>query len=145
MDIQSSRTAFVDQLSKVNRKLRTLFDARAKSQGLTLARARLLMHLAKQDGATQAELAQALEVEQPSMVTLVDALEKKGLVTRRAVTGDRRAKGIFLTDGARQDADTILEFANELREQILKGVDENDLLVATRVLGQVARNIGAAA
>lgn len=120
-----------------------MFDARVKSQGLTLARARLLMHLAKEEGATQTELAQALEVEQPSMVTLIDALEKKGFVTRRAVTGDRRARGIFLTDGARREAETILEFANELREQVLMGVDENDLAVATRVLGQVARNIGA--
>lgn len=145
MDIANSRTAFVDQLTKVNRKMRTLFDARVRSQGLTLARARLLMQLAKEEGATQSELAQVLEVEQPSMVSLIDALEKKGMVVRRAVEGDRRAKGIFLTDTARREADTILAYADELREQVLVGVDLEDLKVATRVLRQVARNIGAAA
>ncbi|PSJ51693.1 MarR family winged helix-turn-helix transcriptional regulator [Kumtagia ephedrae] len=144
MDVTAARTAFVDQLTKVNRKMRTLFDARVRSQGLTLSRARLLMHLAKQEGATQSELAEALEVEQPSMVSLIDALEKKGFVTRQSVEGDRRAKRIFLTETARREAETILDYADELREQVLLGVDERDLEVATRVLTQVARNVGAA-
>ncbi|MDQ6436656.1 MarR family transcriptional regulator [Mesorhizobium sp. LHD-90] len=145
MDMMASRTAFVDELTKVNRKLRTMFDARVKSQGLTLARARLLMHLAKEEGATQSELAEALQVEQPSMVSLIDALEKKGFVVRRAVDGDRRAKGIFLTDVARRETDTILGYANELRQQVLGGVDGRDLETATRVLRRVALNIGAVA
>ena len=140
-----SRTEFVDQLTKVNRKLRTMFDARVKSQGLTLARARLLMHLAKAEGTTQSELAELLEIEQPSMVGLIDAMEKKGFVVRRAVEGDRRAKGIFMTDVARREADTILAYANELRQQVMAGIDDKDLEVATRVLKHVARNIGAAA
>lgn len=139
------RVEFVDELTKVNRKLRTMFDNRVKTRGLTLSRARLLMHLGKGDGATQAELASALEVEQPSMVSLIDALEKKGLVERRAVEGDRRAKGIFLTKAARREAEAILEFADELRGQILQGIEEEDLAVAMRVLSKIARNIGAAA
>jgi MarR family transcriptional regulator for hemolysin len=145
MDIMTSRTAFVDELTKVNRKLRAMFDARVKTQGLTLARARLLMHLAKQEGTTQSELAELLQVEQPSMVGLIDAMEKKGFVTRRAVEGDRRSKGIFLTEAARAEADTILAYADELRQQVMVGIDETELEIATRVLKQVARNIGAAA
>ncbi|WP_019171083.1 MarR family winged helix-turn-helix transcriptional regulator [Pseudaminobacter salicylatoxidans] len=90
MNIIAMRAAFVDELSKASRKLRTLFDARVRTHGLTLSRARLLMHLVKADGATQAELADALEVEQPSLVGLVDALEKMGHIERRAIDGDRR-------------------------------------------------------
>ncbi|WP_442579082.1 MarR family winged helix-turn-helix transcriptional regulator [Mesorhizobium sp. ASY16-5R] len=141
----TSRTVFVDELTKVNRKLRAMFDARVKTQGLTLARARLLMHLAKQEGTTQSELAELLQVEQPSMVGLIDAMEKKGFVIRRAVEGDRRSKGIFLTEAARREADTILAYADELRQQVMVGIDEAELEIATRVLKQVARNIGAAA
>jgi MarR family transcriptional regulator for hemolysin len=145
MDIMTSRTVFVDELTKVNRKLRAMFDARVKTQGLTLARARLLMHLAKQEGTTQSELAELLQVEQPSMVGLIDAMEKKGFVIRRAVEGDRRSKGIFLTEAARREADTILAYADKLRQQVMAGIDEAELEIATRVLKQVARNIGAVA
>ena len=145
MNATAMRAAFVDELSKANRKLRTLFDARVRTHGLTLSRARLLMHLANAEGATQSELADALEVEQPSMVGLIDALEKMGFIERRAVEGDRRARAIFLTEVARGEADEILTFACELRQQVLNGVDEKDLKIATRVLQQVTRNIGLAA
>jgi len=145
MSATAMRAAFVDELSKANRKLRTLFDARVRTYGLTLSRARLLMHLANAEGATQAELADALEMEQPSMVGLIDALEKMEFIERRAVEGDRRAKAIFLTEAARGEADEILAFASELRQQVLEGVDEKDLAIATRVLQQVTRNIGSAA
>ncbi|SMH47800.1 transcriptional regulator, MarR family [Mesorhizobium australicum] len=145
MDNTVLETAFVDELSKVNRKLRTMFDARVKAQGLTLARARLLMHLAKNEGATQSELASALEIEQASIVSLLDALQKKDLVVRRAVKDDRRANGIFLTAKARSEADAILAFVVELRRQILAGIDEKDLSAATDVLKHVSRNIGAVA
>ena len=53
VNVVAMRTTFVDELSKANRKLRTLFDARVRTYGLTLSRARLLMHLAHADGATQ--------------------------------------------------------------------------------------------
>jgi MarR family transcriptional regulator for hemolysin len=99
------------------------------------------MHLANADGATQTEIAEALEVEQPSIVGLIDALEKKGLIERRVVEGDRRSRAIFLTEAARDEANEILAFACTLRRQVLNGVDEKDLKIATRVLQQVTRNI----
>lgn len=143
MDAVIWQTAFMDELSKVSRKLRTLFDARVKEQGLTLARARLLLLLANEDGLTQSQLAEALEVEQPSVVSLIDALEKSGLVKRCAVEGDRRAKAIHLTDLARKEAANLLTYVAELRRQILLDVDGADGDAATRVLKHVSGNIGA--
>jgi len=40
----------IDAMAKVNRRLRTLFDARVKERGLTLARARTLLTLIEQEG-----------------------------------------------------------------------------------------------
>jgi len=137
------RDAFIEELTKVNRKLRTLFDARVKSHGLTHSRARLLMHLAKNEGVTQVELAAAMEMEQPSMVNLIDGLEKKGFVVRQPLERDRRANGIFLTDKARKEADDIIAYAHQLRGQVLTGIDESELEAATRVLRKVGRNVGA--
>lgn len=42
------------------------------------------------------------------------------------------------------EADEILAFASEFRQQVLQGVDEKGLAIATRVLQQVTRNIGSA-
>lgn len=143
MDAVSSRGVFVEELTTVNRKLRTLFDARARAHGLTFARARLLLYLSTMEGCTQKELADVLEVEQPSVVNMIDALEESGLLERRAVEGDRRAKQLVLTDAARIQAKDVIGFAEEMRRQVLDGVDEADLLAATRVLRVITNNVGA--
>lgn len=142
MNVRALHSIFVDELTRTNRKMRTLFDAQIKAHGLTLSRAKLLLHLAEADGATQSELADALEVEQPSMVGLIDALEKTGFVTREPVEGDRRAKSVFLTDLARREANEIRIFSDQMRENILNGICPQELCIASHVLRKVANNIG---
>jgi MarR family transcriptional regulator for hemolysin len=136
---------FVEELGKSYRKIRTLFDARIKMRGLTLSRARLLLLLAKEDGMTQSQLAGALDMEQPSIVGLVDALEDTGFVARCAVEGDRRAKGVCLTPSARVKVRELEGFAAHVREEALKGVSSRDLAVALKVLRQMTANIEAQA
>ncbi|MBT1155512.1 MarR family transcriptional regulator [Aminobacter anthyllidis] len=145
MSADELKSAFFDELLKVNRKLRTMFDARVKKRGLTLARARLMMQIAECEGKTQAELAEQMHIEQPSLVGLIDGLEKKGLVVRCTTDDDRRAKRIFLTPIARREADSMIAYVAELRGQVLAGVDDADIESATRVLAILSRNIGEAA
>lgn len=136
-----TRAEFSEELSKVSRKLRTLFDARVRANGLTLARARTLMHLAKKDGMTQTELAEALEIEGPTLVRLLDGLEGQGLTERRPVEGDRRAKQIALTEAGRALAIQVRRLADDLREEVLSDIAEEDLVAATEILRMMARRI----
>ncbi|EAB6717780.1 MarR family transcriptional regulator [Salmonella enterica subsp. enterica] len=131
-------------LAGVNRKMRTMFDARVREQGLTLSRARLLLLLAKGDGVTQRELAEALEIEQPSLVTLLDGLERQGLIVREPLETDRRANRVVLTPEARDETDRLMAQVADLRDQILEGVDPAELAAAQSVLARIGRNIGAA-
>ena len=108
MDLIQLQAAFTGELAAVNRKLRTLVDDRARDMGLTLSRARLLMELAKADGPIQSDLAGLLDIEQPTLVRLLDGLERNGMIERRAVEGDRRARRVFLTETARAQAQDIL-------------------------------------
>lgn len=139
--MSETRSAFVDNLVRVNRKMRTLFDARAKELGLTQSRARLLLALAQEEGMSQTRLAAALDIEQPSLVGLLDGLEKLGSITRQADPEDRRSKRIFLTDQARAEAGGLLAFSASLRQQILQGIPDAELSVASRVLATVFHNI----
>jgi MarR family transcriptional regulator for hemolysin len=129
-----AKADFIDVLTKSNRKLRTYFDARVKEYGLTLARARTLMLLRQQDSATQSELATLLEIEKPTLVRLLDGLEKQGWTRRDTVDSDRRANKIVLTDEGRLLADRINRLAEEIRHQLLLEVSDEDIATATRVL-----------
>ncbi|WP_449255891.1 MarR family winged helix-turn-helix transcriptional regulator [Bosea sp. (in: a-proteobacteria)] len=141
MDITDLRAAFTAELAAVNRKLRALVDERARGMGLTLARARLLMELAREDGLIQSDLAGLLEIEQPTLVRLLDGLERNGMIERRAVAGDRRARQVFLTPMARAQAEDILAFLAELRADILLGIAPQELEMALDVLRRTSRNI----
>lgn len=142
--ITSLRAEFLEELAIASRKLRTLFDARVRAKGLTLARARTLMNLARKDGMTQSELAEILEVEGPTLVRLLDGLEAQGLTERRPVEGDRRAKQIALTEAGRALAAEVTRLADNLREEVLAGVPEADLLGATGILRVMTGKIAAA-
>src|SRR5918997_712333 len=113
------RAEFLDELSVTSRTLRTLFDARVRAKGLTLARARTLIHLVRKDGMTQTELAEVLEVEGPTLVRLLDGLEAQGLTERLPVAGDRRAKQNALTREGHKLAAEVTRLADELREEVL--------------------------
>ncbi|MBN8891634.1 MAG: hypothetical protein BGP12_04810 [Rhodospirillales bacterium 70-18] len=54
--------------------------------------------LHRNPGLRQSQVSQALGIQRTNFVPLFDALERRGLVERRDVAGDRRAKGLFLTD-----------------------------------------------
>ncbi|WP_244642420.1 MarR family winged helix-turn-helix transcriptional regulator [Phyllobacterium sp. 628] len=136
------RDTYIDELSKVSRKIRTLFDARVKERGLTFARARTMMLLDRLEVLNQKELAEELEIETPTMVRLLDGLEKQGFIQRRSVDGDRRAKQIVLTPLGAGLASEVSHIAQELRSEFLQGVGDNELTIALEVIRVINRNVG---
>lgn len=140
-----TRVAFIDELTKVSRKLRTAFDAQVKARELTMARARTLLRLLRHDGMTQTELAVELEIEGPTLVRLLDNLEAHRLIERCPVKGDRRAKRVALTEEGRVQAGIVSRLADDVRESVLADVAEDDLQTAIRVFHAMSRNIEAIA
>lgn len=139
----NKRADLLTEMSVAGRKLRTLFDAFAKERGMTLPRARALFLLSNHKCMTQTELAAALEIETPTLVRLIDGLEKQGLVTRRAVEGDRRAKHIILTEAAHEQVEELQEVAEQLRIKILKDLSEKDLDEGLRIMRVILNNMEA--
>ncbi|MBQ0823782.1 MarR family transcriptional regulator [Microvirga sp. HBU67558] len=139
-----AKAAFSEEIWKVSRKMRTLFDARVRAKGLTLARARALMLLGRNGCMTQTELADLLEIEGPTLVPLLDSLEKQALIERRPVAGDRRAKQIALTEAGQEQAAYVNILVQEFRSDVLKETSEDDLKAALRVFHAMVRNIESA-
>jgi DNA-binding MarR family transcriptional regulator len=87
-------------ISDVARLLRTAFDRRVHALGLTRAQWLVLTRVHRRPGASQSELADMMEVEKASAGRMLDRLEAKGWVKRRAQDGDRRVWRIYLTSEA---------------------------------------------
>jgi MarR family transcriptional regulator for hemolysin len=80
--------------------MRTAFDRRVRALGLTRSQWLVINRLHRRPGATQSELAEMLEVEKATAGRMVDRMEKKGWVVRRADAGDRRVNRLHLTQEA---------------------------------------------
>src|SRR5512134_3526809 len=106
-------------LNDVARLMRTVYDRRVKSLGLTRSQWWVLNHLFRGDGVTQTELAETLEIEKPTLGRLLDRLEAKGWVRREHDASDRRVWRVHLTDEVEPAMRTI---AAELRRDALTGI-----------------------
>jgi MarR family transcriptional regulator for hemolysin len=109
-------------LNDVARLMRTTFDRRVKSLGLTRSQWWVLNHLFRNDGATQSELADILEVKKATLGRLLDRMEQKGWIRREGHVGDRRAKRVFLTDEVEPALTAMRTAAAEVRRDALSGL-----------------------
>lgn len=88
-------------LHDVSRLLRRNFSRRIQSLGLTQAQCRALVHLARNEGLRQVDLAEILEVQPITLARLIDQLAEADLVERRPDPADRRAFRLVLTRAAK--------------------------------------------
>jgi DNA-binding MarR family transcriptional regulator len=97
----------IAQLVESSRLLRNYIDHRAKGRGTTRAQWIVLFRLRQQEGLSQVDLADVLELQPISLVRLLDRLVEHGLLERRPDPNDRRANRLFLTVGGRQLVDDL--------------------------------------
>jgi DNA-binding MarR family transcriptional regulator len=108
----------------VARLMRVAYDRRARELGLTRSQWWVLNNLFRNQGVTQSELADLLEIEKPSLGRLLDRLEAKGWIERRADPADRRANRLYLTGEVQGLIRTLRALAARLRSDALDGLDE---------------------
>ncbi|MBU1315893.1 MAG: MarR family transcriptional regulator [Alphaproteobacteria bacterium] len=134
-------TDFLEALTKMSRKIRTAFNKQVTAHGLTYPRARALFRLAKTQNITQTELACELELEQATLVRLLDRMEENGLIERRQDPNDRRAKLIALTRHGQEQAAFVRAIADQIRDQIFEGIAEADIRQGLAVLDKISANM----
>ena len=111
---------FVAQLVESSRLLRNYIDHRAKSRGTTRAQWIVLYRLRQQEGLSQVDLADVLELQPISLVRLLDRLVEHGLLERRHDPKDRRANRLFLTASGRQLVDDLDSLRDSIAAEVLQ-------------------------
>jgi DNA-binding MarR family transcriptional regulator len=123
-------------LNDVARLLRTRFDQRARARGMTRAQWVILARVDAKPGLSQNELAALLEVEPISVGRLVDRLEARGFLERRADPADRRLRRLHLLPAAAPVLEEITKAREVLVAELLEGVD---LEVRSKVVDALMR------
>jgi MarR family transcriptional regulator for hemolysin len=119
-------------LKEVSRRYVLRFEVRAREIPLTLAQAKTLARLEKNEGVSQARLADLAEVDAMTMVRILDRMEADGLLERRPDPADRRARCLYLTAKAKPIVDEIWRLSEALRAEIFAdvGLAEREVFMA---------------
>ncbi len=119
LDLQRQLIA---QLVESSRLLRNYIDNRAKGRGTTRAQWIVLFRLRQQEGLSQVDLAEVLELQPISLVRLLDRLVEHGLIERRHDPRDRRANRVFLTASGRQLVDDLDSLRDSIASDVLQDI-----------------------
>ena len=128
-------------LADVSRLMRHAFRHRLEGSALTLAQARTLIYVSRNEGVRQVELADMLEIQPISLARLIDQLAEARLVERRADPTDRRAYQLFLTPAAADQLAAIEQVAAAIRADALAGISKQQAETLLAALNAMRANL----
>jgi DNA-binding MarR family transcriptional regulator len=92
------------------------------------------------DPQSQQQAADRLRVDRTTMVGLLDGLEAKGLVARRADTEDRRRNVLELTEDGQTALVRALRASDEAERRLLAELDDDESAQLRALLTRLARD-----
>jgi MarR family transcriptional regulator for hemolysin len=131
----------IAQLVESSRLLRNYIDHRAKGRGTTRAQWIVLFRLRQQEGLSQVDLADVLELQPISLVRLLDRLVEHGLLERRPDPKDRRANRLFLTRAGRQLVDDLDSLRDAIATDVLQDIPADAIEISLKTLVDVKERI----
>ncbi len=133
----------IAQLVESSRLLRNFIDQRAKGHGTTRAQWIVLFRLREQEGLSQVDLADVLELQPISLVRLLDRLVEHGLLERRHDPKDRRANRLFLTAKGRRLVDDLDGLRDTSATEVMRDLPEDTVKTTLRALRDIKNRIKA--
>jgi len=108
--------------------------------GLTGAQWKIIAVLSIKEGITQKTIADMIFVEAPTLVPVIDKMEKEGYLTRQSDPKDRRNNLIFMTKKSKDMVDPIIDSVLEIRNMGLDKISKKDMEITKKVLEQIRAN-----
>jgi MarR family transcriptional regulator, transcriptional regulator for hemolysin len=138
LDITNSLAMSIFLAAKSQERLAEL--EMKKQLGLTPSQWKIILALNISDGLTQKELADKIYVDGSTLVPILDKMEQNGLIERKADSKDRRINRIFLTSKSESTVDSIILIVLQLRKMIYRGLSENEINSARKILDVMTKN-----
>lgn len=127
-------------VGRVAKELSRAFDDVLVAAGGSTPTWQVLRALATGDHRTQADLASAIGVRQPTLTHHLDAMERAGLVSREREDGNRRVQRVTVTESGRQLFLRLRRTAASFDGRLRAGLGDGDVAELRRLLDQLAEN-----
>jgi MarR family transcriptional regulator, transcriptional regulator for hemolysin len=137
-DFENSVGYWVCQTSHA---LQRAFNEELAPQGVTFRQAQVLGCLALEERLSQTDLAERMGIEPPTLVGILDRMERDGWIRRDGDKTDRRRKFVEATAAAKPVWSKIVAAAKRVRGRATRGMTANQLEQLKKLLATVQANL----
>ena len=113
----------------------------AKNFEITPEQLMVLSALIDHDGLYQRQIGMITLKDRPNITRIINILEKMNFVTRKPDVNKRKIYKIFVTDEGKNVVKKVMPTALELWENIVDGVDEDELEITLKVMNKFKENL----
>ena len=133
--------SLAEQIGRVRRLWRTPADLGLAAVGVPSACWTALWKLSRMGShVSQKTLAEALEIELPSLMRTLGQLEEQGLIERHCCSQDKRARIVCVTPAGQTLLDQIADRIMNIRRELLGGIDELTLQLFEVTVQRISAN-----
>jgi DNA-binding MarR family transcriptional regulator len=139
-EMEKERPAFL--LAQLGAHAASQFAERLGVLELTPPDAGILRLLRIAAGLSQQELAARLQIHPSRLVAILDNLEKRGFLERRANPGDRRLYSLYLTEDGGEILEKISTLARDHQDALLSALNREERTQLATLLLRIADQQG---
>jgi MarR family transcriptional regulator, organic hydroperoxide resistance regulator len=128
---------FLSPLHKASRQITVYLESRTQELGVSPIEGHVLTYLRSYTPATIRDLVRVFGIKQSTFTSLLDRLERGGLVRRAINPDDRRSFLIHITDEGKDLAARLNRLLKSLEDEIRTRVEARDVKGFHAVMGAV--------
>ncbi|HEX4023122.1 MAG TPA: MarR family transcriptional regulator [Steroidobacteraceae bacterium] len=117
------------------------FERHARELELTLPQCKVLAHLSRNEGISQARLAELTETDPMTLVRTLDRMQQDRWIERRADPADRRAHRLFLCEDAKPVVARMWKIADQARGEAISVLSQPEREQLLDLLARVHENL----
>ena len=137
-DFENSVGYWICQTSQVFQRA---FNEELAPQGVTFRQAQVLGWLALEGRLSQTDLADRMRIEPPTLVGILDRMERDGWIRRGGDISDRRKKLVEALPAAKPAWTKIVAVAKRVRTRATRGMTPTQLTQLKKLLRLVQANL----
>ncbi len=129
------------QVNHLARLLERALRQRIEGYGVVPGQFAQLLALYEQEGLTQRELCERVQIEQPTMANTLQRMERDGLIHRVPDPHDRRQAKVMLSDRARELQEPLVAAAREVNGAATRGLDDAQAALLLDLIARAIENL----
>lgn len=127
-------------ISQIYRKGRAFMSKSLTEYDMGFGQMMFLLQLYKQDGISQEELSEMLNIDKGTTARAVKKLEEEGFLTREKDEFDKRAYKIYLTDKSKEKQDDVCNVLQEWENILTENITEEEKDTLINILKKICIN-----